>query len=96
MAKQKGMSFKAVAESRNESAVLALTRSANLYYQVAQQRVQEARKQLSRCNPAAHFRPQGTALQQELSRLYPGMSIHAAVAQALKPPEFFTATEVGS
>ena len=85
MAKQKGMSFKAVAESRNESAVLALTRSANLYYQVAQQRVQEARKQLSRCNPAAHFRPQ-----------YPGMSIHAAVAQALKPPEFFTATEVGS
>ena len=89
MAKQKGMSFKAVAEARNESAVLALTRAANFYYLVAEQRVLEARKQLGNT-----IRRQ--ALQDELEKLHPGMSVHRAVALVLKPPEFFTATEVGT
>ena len=91
MAKQKGMSFKAVAESRNESAVLALTRAANLYYLVAEQRVQQAWKQLG-----SHNMFRRTKLVQELKKLHPDMSAHAAVSQVLSPPAFFTATEVGT
>jgi 3-methyladenine DNA glycosylase Tag len=89
MAKQKGMSFKAVAEARNESAVLALTRAANLYYLVAEQRVLEGRRQLGNIWRRAQ-------LVKELKKLHPRLSAWDAVAHVLKPPEFFTATEVGT